>query len=211
MKFLDRPLDLDRDPPLHRQLSESSWPSLVGGEKDDVDHRGRARALDVDAIVPRLPLRQLAQKAHRLRREAVPDRDLAEEHVSTSCARPRAPPAAWSGPGTLRGSSTHVVLGGALHAVALRGATSTSISARTPPWLKLRADSASSQHSPQPHARGRVGRRAEGACALWVSNRNRQPHPQARSCSSRSALASLLYYSQLSAVNTTRSPGGTSD
>ena len=32
VKFLDRPLDLDRDPPLHRQLSESSWPSLVGGE-----------------------------------------------------------------------------------------------------------------------------------------------------------------------------------
>ena len=41
----------------------------------------RARALEVDAVVPRL--RQLAQEAHRLRREAAPD--LADEHASTSC------------------------------------------------------------------------------------------------------------------------------
>ena len=181
MKFLDRPLDLDRDPPLHRQLSESSWPSLVGGEKDDVDHRGRARALDVDAIVPRLPLRQLAQKAHRLRREAVPDRDLAEEHVSTSCARPRAPPAAWSGPGTLRGSSTHVVLGGALHAVALRGATSTSISARTPPWLKT--PRGLRQQPAQPtaaRARARRPSRRRCLCAVGLEPQPATPSPSAQ-------------------------------
>ena len=59
---LDRPLDLDRDPPLHRQREQLA---VVGGEGRRRPRR--ARALDADAVVPRL--RQLAQEAHRLRRE----------------------------------------------------------------------------------------------------------------------------------------------
>jgi len=59
----------------HCTASESSCQlAVVGGERRRRPRR--ARALDVDAVVPLL--RQLAQEAHRLRREAAPD--LADEH-----------------------------------------------------------------------------------------------------------------------------------
>ena len=44
--LLDRPLDLDRDPPLHRQREQLA---VVGGEGRRRPRR--ARALDVDAVV----------------------------------------------------------------------------------------------------------------------------------------------------------------
>ena len=47
--LLDRLLDLDRDPPLHRQREQLA---VVGGEGRRRPRR--TRALDVDAVVPRL-------------------------------------------------------------------------------------------------------------------------------------------------------------
>ena len=71
---LDGALDLDRDTPLHGQREELA---VVGGERRRRPRR--ARALDVDTVVPRL--RQLAQEAHRVRREAAPDVSLSATRI----------------------------------------------------------------------------------------------------------------------------------
>jgi hypothetical protein len=50
--LLVRPLDLDRDPRLHRQREQLA---VVAEVKDDVDHVVLARAVDVDAVVRSAP------------------------------------------------------------------------------------------------------------------------------------------------------------